>query len=71
MGSGQDFWAVLPGYGLVLWVLAAVVCALLPLPRWLVDLLLTLSFAGSVTALVAGVTARRSASCWGSRGSSC
>lgn len=60
-GSGQDFWAVLPGYGLVLWVLAAVVCALLPLPRWLVDLLLTLSLAGSVTALVAGVTARRSA----------
>ncbi|MCY1071118.1 FHIPEP family type III secretion protein [Nannocystis sp. RBIL2] len=61
VGSGQDFWAVLPGYGLVLWVLAAVVCALLPLPRWLVDLLLTLSLAGSVTALVAGVTARRSA----------
>ncbi|PCC69064.1 type III secretion protein V [Nannocystis exedens] len=60
-GSGQDFWAVLPGYGLVLWVLAAVVCALLPLPRWLVDLLLTLSLAGSVTALVASVTVRRSA----------
>ncbi|WP_434418966.1 FHIPEP family type III secretion protein [Nannocystis pusilla] len=60
-GSGQDFWAVLPGYGLVLWVLAAIVCALLPLPRWLVDLLLTLSLAGSVTALVAGVTAQRSA----------
>ncbi|WAS95922.1 FHIPEP family type III secretion protein [Nannocystis punicea] len=60
-GSGRDFWAVLPGYGLVLWVLAAIVCALLPLPRWLVDLLLTLSLAGSVTALVASVTARRSA----------
>ncbi|MDC0721017.1 FHIPEP family type III secretion protein [Nannocystis bainbridge] len=60
-GSGADIWAVLPGYGLVLWVLAAVTCALLPLPRWLVDLLLTLSLAGSVTALVASVTARRSA----------
>ncbi|MDC0675849.1 FHIPEP family type III secretion protein [Nannocystis radixulma] len=60
-GSGQDMWAVLPGYGLVLWVLAALACALLPLPRWLVDLLLTASLAGSIIALVASVTARRSA----------
>lgn len=57
---GSDVWAILPGYGLVLWVLAAVVCALLPLPRWLVDLLLTASLAASVAALVASVTVKRS-----------
>lgn len=49
-----------PAYGLVLWVLAAVMCALLPLPRVVVDLLLTLSLAGSIATLVASLTVRQS-----------
>ena len=58
---GRGVLAGLPHYGLALWVLAAVVGALVPMPALLVDLLLTLSLAGSTALLVASLAARRSA----------
>lgn len=58
--GGGGRWAALPAFGFVLWVLGAVACALLPLPRFLVDLLLTLSLGGSVLLLVASLTVRQS-----------
>lgn len=58
---GRGVLAGLPAYGPALWVLAAVVGALVPMPALLVDFLLTLSLAGSMALLVASLAARRSA----------
>lgn len=57
---GRGVIAGLPHHGLALWVLAAVVGALVPMPTVLVDLLLALSLAGSTALVVASLGARRS-----------
>ncbi len=59
--AGRGVLAGLPQQGLALWVLAAVVGALVPMPTPLVDLLLALSLAGSTALLVASLGARRGA----------
>lgn len=57
---GRRLGAGASGLGVVAWVLGAIACALVPVPRGLVDVLLVSSLAASAALLVASVTARRS-----------